>query len=399
MSSRIAREESIKQMRLMDHKNYIITIMKCLRDNINASIVDKITKKLTKVPKGPNIFEKEIGIYRSIVMGSPKINYLIEIMVRNQAYDEFCIFRKSISQSEYQEVKLSVEECYKNPDLVEFDPKITNHHLAYLLKQLLNEFEDSLFPSRYIQLYYELGSIEDEKVFTESLQLINMLIPIANTKILKNLLKLLHMVIKSPKSSLNSQELAKMFMPCLFSMDAQILGKGSGSSKRQWRAKPATEDIVGDINYYIGILARIINCGLLGFKNSSRAETDLISAYNKLIREDCKQQKSTRSDKRSGNDKLELQVKKNIVTPVNWKQLQHQSLIPDLEAHMSKKNNRLQQKNENPLNIAKPSNKSITRQYVTNRQSENTSMSLRDVAKKRNQSNALTNYNKENMNI
>lgn len=139
-----------------------------------------------KHPKGPQVLKKEdLQNCKRLIMESPKINNLIEIMVYNNAYDQQNLFRVTVDGKELDELADIIARSERNTNVKVSMEKYSNHHLGMLLKKYLHEFDDSVFPSRFLGLYHLLGDLNDQKSFCENLQLINMLIPSSNTKLLK----------------------------------------------------------------------------------------------------------------------------------------------------------------------------------------------------------------------
>lgn len=274
-SRRVAIDNNIKMLRHMESSKYNGIIIKHLRLRCNSPILDKYQKKLMKSYFNMDAVKKEdLQNCKMIIMNIPRINYLIELMMKNCAFDEENIFRISVNRQEVEELEELVQRGEKTPNLQISTHKYTPHHFAALLKKYLFKFQDSLFPSRFLALYHSLQTVvEHEREFLESLQLINMLIPTTNVKLLRTIFILLERIIKSEKSNVDASFLAKMLYPCLFS--SMWFDKKMGEREKK--------NILKDINTRIDILAKIIDTGVEGFKNCKCAEKDLINVYNETI--------------------------------------------------------------------------------------------------------------------
>merc|ERR1712243_503140 len=188
--NKIARHVNLKNLRLMDIKAYNSTILKELKQHLgNDSLVDKFIKKLIKMPKNINFLNIELHSQRSVIMGSTRVQNLITFLSSNGGYKENQIFRKSVRDEEMNNLSVLLDEYsahFSHSTRLEILSKFDNHHLAALLKKCLRDFEDALFPRRFLPLYYLLADVDDEEKFCTCFQLINMLIPLPNKKILDN---------------------------------------------------------------------------------------------------------------------------------------------------------------------------------------------------------------------
>ncbi|MES1902118.1 MAG: hypothetical protein MHPSP_000556, partial [Paramarteilia canceri] len=287
-------------------------LLNCLKKNLNAQEIEKMSKKLLKVPKNPSIFGKELYIYKSIVMGSPKVARILILMEKNQAHHEKDIFRLSVDESDLQELSELLEtESNINPTSRSSNTQFTNHHLAALLKKCLREFTDSLFPQRFLILYYMLDILLDrEESFKETLQLINMLIPDSNIRILENLMRFLHQVIESPTSGVDENFLATMLLPSLFIPKSE--------NYRTKKKRKEFIDLGQNLSTKTVILAKIISIGVEGFRTPTCAMNDLLALYNEIV----KQNREIYQLKNKSIDKYEKKFRRQTLNAVEMR-IQH----------------------------------------------------------------------------
>jgi len=296
---KIARRENLKNLRQMDVKAYNGIILKELKLRLNDPLVDKYAKKLTKQSR---LFsENELKDHRSIVMGSTRVQTLISILNLNSCALENQIFRKSVGESELSKLDAALRD-YDSFQKEKILSQYTNHHLAALLKKYLREFEDSLFPKKFLPLYFLLENvINDDQKFCECLQLLNMLIPLPNKKLLESLLRLLNQVIETPESNMNANSLAVLFLPSIFTI------KTSSNAPLKPKKKKEMEIIMTKLDSHTNILSKIIQLGLKGFSNEPRSTKELLILYENIIKT------NQSNNSRKSVNKLNKQLLKNAL--------------------------------------------------------------------------------------
>lgn len=286
---KIARKKNLDNLRSIKNKEYNAIILRHLQALLGESAtLERFVKKLTKTCRVSAQFAHEIAAYHGLIRAKSKVLNLLRLLQTNDAHLEAQIFRKSVREDELVELEALIDAIESEPSAEKPRPasesarlrKFTPHHLAALLKRVLRQFADSLFPSRLLPLYSLLHGLERDK-FGHALALVNMLMPDVNKQLLEQLLRLLRRVVESPASQMSARAIAVVFLPTLFA-PPEKLANGFSSKPRKSRAE--VDSLAAQISLRTDVLSEIIALGAAPFACESLPVTDeLLALYWRII--------------------------------------------------------------------------------------------------------------------